>query len=162
MSPRFSLSHYIEQAMAIAVYDKLKNHSFSGRIPDCTGVVAFASSLKECEDELRSTLEDWILVGLKMGHALPIISGIDLNNIPSHEPKGSTKIKEKKPLNGIEIKHRIVDAHVTQKQIVKYLHERGWVNLHESKLSRILNGKRRMPEKLEPALLNSIEKLRML
>ncbi|MBW4579271.1 MAG: hypothetical protein KME42_06825 [Tildeniella nuda ZEHNDER 1965/U140] len=29
--------------------------------------------------ELRSTLEDWIVVGLKLGHPLPILNGIDLN-----------------------------------------------------------------------------------
>ncbi|WP_442946444.1 MULTISPECIES: hypothetical protein [Nostoc cyanobionts] len=25
------------------------------------------------EDELRSMLEDWILLGLKLGHSLPVI-----------------------------------------------------------------------------------------
>ena len=41
----------------------------------------FAASLRECEDELRSTLEDWILVGLKFGHKLPVLAGIDLNKV---------------------------------------------------------------------------------
>lgn len=41
--------------------------------------------LRECERELRSTLEDWLLIGLKLGHPLPIINGIDLNQAPSHE-----------------------------------------------------------------------------
>jgi len=52
----------------------------------CKGVIAFAPTLRECEDELRSTLEDWILVGLKLGHPLPLISGIDLNKEPRREP----------------------------------------------------------------------------
>jgi hypothetical protein len=34
---------------------------------------------------LRSTLEDWVLVGLKLGHMLPIIAGYDLNQEPRHE-----------------------------------------------------------------------------
>ena len=38
------------------------------------------------EDELRSTLEDWILVGLKLGHPLPVIAEIDLNREPTYEP----------------------------------------------------------------------------
>jgi predicted RNase H-like HicB family nuclease len=59
--------------MMQAVYDKLEDGSFSGRIPSCKGVVAFGATLRECEDELRSTLEDWILVGLKLKHPLPII-----------------------------------------------------------------------------------------
>jgi predicted RNase H-like HicB family nuclease len=54
----------MDQAMAEAVYDKLEDGTFTGRIPSCKGVVAFGGTLRECEDELRSTLEDWILVGL--------------------------------------------------------------------------------------------------
>jgi hypothetical protein len=42
--------------------------------------------LRKCEDELRSTLEDWILIGLKLGHPLPVIEGIDLNKEPIREP----------------------------------------------------------------------------
>jgi predicted RNase H-like HicB family nuclease len=80
------LSDYLEQAMAQAMYDKLDDGTFSGRVPACKGVVAFASTLRQCEDELRSVLEDWILVGLKLGHALPVISGIDLNKEPTREP----------------------------------------------------------------------------
>jgi len=89
MEIRFVLSDYMEQAMARAVYDKLEDGSFAGRIPDCKGVVAFGSTLRECEEELRSILEDWILVGLKLGHPLPVIAGIDLNKEPSYEPVGT-------------------------------------------------------------------------
>jgi hypothetical protein len=28
---------------------------------------------------LRSTLEDWLLLGLQLGHKLPVIDGINLN-----------------------------------------------------------------------------------
>ncbi|NJM73739.1 MAG: type II toxin-antitoxin system HicB family antitoxin [Scytonema sp. RU_4_4] len=76
------LSDYVEQATAQAVYDKLEDGTFSGRIPACKGVIAFGPSLRECEDELRSTLEDWILLGLKLGHSLPVINNIDLNKEP--------------------------------------------------------------------------------
>jgi len=31
-------------------------------------------------------LEDWILVGIKLGHPLPVIAGLDLNNEPMREP----------------------------------------------------------------------------
>jgi predicted RNase H-like HicB family nuclease len=76
----------MDQAMADAVYDKLEDGTFAGRIPTCKGVVAFGGTLRECEDELRSTLEDWILVGLKLGHSLPVIGGVDLNKEPTREP----------------------------------------------------------------------------
>ena len=86
MAIRYILSEYVDQAMAQAVYDKLDDGTFAGRIPSCKGVVAFGGTLRECEDELRSTLEDWILVGLKLGHSLPVIGGVDLNKEPTREP----------------------------------------------------------------------------
>ncbi len=75
----YILTAYIEAAMKNAVYDKLEDNSFSGKLPDCKGVIAFANTLSNCEQELRSTLEDWILVGLKLGHTLPVIDDFNLN-----------------------------------------------------------------------------------
>lgn len=86
MAVRYILSEYMSRAMEQAVYDKLDDGTFTGRIPSCKGVVAFGATLRECEDELRSTLEDWILVGLKLSHPLPVIGGVDLNKDPVREP----------------------------------------------------------------------------
>lgn len=72
MTGQYILSDYLDRALAQAEYDKLEDGTFFGRIPACKGVVAFAHTLRECEDELRSVLEDWVLVGLKLGHDLPI------------------------------------------------------------------------------------------
>jgi predicted RNase H-like HicB family nuclease len=85
MTKNYILSEYIEQAMEQAEYDKLEEDSFSGRIPSCKGVIAFGPTLRICQDELRSVLEDWILVGLKLGHSLPVIAGNDLNREPIRE-----------------------------------------------------------------------------
>ena len=71
--------------MGQGVYDKLPEGTFVGRIPPCIGVIAFGDTLRECEEELRSALEDWLLVGLKLGHKLPVIGGIDLNTVPENE-----------------------------------------------------------------------------
>ena len=81
----YILSEYIEQTMEQAEYDKLEENSFSGRIPSCKGVIAFGPTLRICQEELRSVLEDWILVGLKLSHSLPVIAGIDLNREPIRE-----------------------------------------------------------------------------
>ncbi len=86
MAIRFILTDYVNQALAHAIYDKLEDGTFAGRIPLCKGVVAFGTTLHQCEDELHSTLEDWLLVGLKLGHPLPVIAGIDLNKEPQREP----------------------------------------------------------------------------
>jgi predicted RNase H-like HicB family nuclease len=86
MGSRYVLSDYVRQAMAQAAFDKLEDGTFSGRIPSCQGIIAFGSSLRECESELQSTLEDWILLGLRLGHRLPVLGGIDLNKEPAREP----------------------------------------------------------------------------
>jgi predicted RNase H-like HicB family nuclease len=77
----FPLSAYIEAALELARYDKLADGTFAGEIPRLKGVAAFGGTLRECENELRSVLEDWILVGLKLGHKLPVLAGIDLNKV---------------------------------------------------------------------------------
>ena len=84
MSGNYILSDYVELAMEQAEYDKLEDETFAGRIPSCKGVVAFAKTLRECESELRSTLEDWVLVGLKLGHELPVLANLDLNRAPAY------------------------------------------------------------------------------
>lgn len=86
MAVRYILTDYVSQALAQAVYDKLEDGTFAGRIPLCVGVVAFGITLQQCEAELHSTLEDWILVGLKLGHSLPVIGDINLNKEPQREP----------------------------------------------------------------------------
>ena len=86
MAVQYILSDYLEQAMAEAIYDKFEDQTFVGKIPICQGVIAFGSTLKQCQQELRSTLEDWTLLGIKLGHPLPIINNIDLNQEPQLEP----------------------------------------------------------------------------
>ena len=89
MASQYILSEYVAQALAQATYDKLEDGTFAGKIPPCQGVLAFGMTLRACEEELRSTLEDWILVGLKMGHRLPVIGNLDLNKEPAREPVDS-------------------------------------------------------------------------
>ncbi len=73
------LTSYIEAAMAKADYEKLEDGTYGGEIPGLEGVIAFGPTLRQCEEELRSTLEDWILLGFHLGHTLPVIADIDLN-----------------------------------------------------------------------------------
>ena len=86
MAGKFILTDYMTHALAQASYDKLEDGTFAGRIAPCKGVVAFGATLQECLDELRSALEAWVLIGLKLGHRLPVMAGIDLNREPVREP----------------------------------------------------------------------------
>ena len=79
MEYKFVLTAYIEQAMTQAVYEELEDGTFGATIPPCWGVIAFGNTLPECKEELQSVLEEWIVVGLKLGHKLPTVSGINLN-----------------------------------------------------------------------------------
>jgi predicted RNase H-like HicB family nuclease len=83
--PIFILTGYIQCALAGAQYDKLEDSSYCGTIPGCKGVIAFGKTLRECEQILQSVLEEWVLLGLKMGHPLPILAEYDLNQETSCE-----------------------------------------------------------------------------
>ena len=80
------LSDYVESAMSSATFDKLDDGTFAGKIPPCQGVVAFGASLVECQRLLQSTLEDWLLLGLRLGHAMPVLAGLSLNGGLEDEP----------------------------------------------------------------------------
>jgi len=73
------LIEYINMAMSKAVYEKLEDRSYSGRIPQTPGVIAFGETLYQCQEELRSVLEGWLIVKLRHGDRLPVMGGINLN-----------------------------------------------------------------------------------
>jgi len=80
------LIEYINNAMSKAVYDKLEDGSFSGKIPQCPGVIALGETLYQCEQELKSSLEGWLIVKIRYGDKLPVIEKINLNErMPSFQ-----------------------------------------------------------------------------
>jgi hypothetical protein len=89
MSQQFVLTDYIAAGMSRASVKRLDDGLFAGRIAGCLGVLAYADTPELCIEELRSTFEDWILLGLKFGDPLPILDGIDLNEEPVLEPVDS-------------------------------------------------------------------------
>jgi len=81
------LTEYMEHAMRKAHYELMENGRFSATIPKCNGLWAEGKTLEVCREELRSTLEDWLLLGLQLGRHLPVINGINLNRTnrkPAH------------------------------------------------------------------------------
>jgi predicted RNase H-like HicB family nuclease len=73
------LSDYIHAAMGQARYEVMENGRYYGSIKSCRGCWAEAQTLEKCRHELQGVLEDWLLLGLQMGHRLPVINGINLN-----------------------------------------------------------------------------------
>ena len=90
------LLEYINKAMSKAKYEKLGDGSYSGKIPKCEGTIAFGETLYECQNELRSVLEGWLIVKIRHGDSIPVIEEVDLN-------KGIPVLKE-------TVKHGQVDT----------------------------------------------------
>lgn len=73
------LTAYINAALRNARYEILPDgEGYAGRIEGLEGVWSQAGTLEACRDELREVLEEWIVLGLRMGHALPVIDGMTL------------------------------------------------------------------------------------
>ncbi|MEA3421978.1 MAG: type II toxin-antitoxin system HicB family antitoxin [Acidobacteriota bacterium] len=73
------LLEYINKAMSKAEYEKLEDRSYSGKISECEGTIAFGQTLYQCQNELRSVLEGWLIVKIRYGDPLPVIEGVDLS-----------------------------------------------------------------------------------
>jgi len=87
VSKRYVLSEYVDLAMGQAHYDSLRTIPFRPH-PSCPGYSP-SPDAEDVKRSYRSTLEDWVLVGLKLRHHLPIIGNIDLNKEPAREPVDS-------------------------------------------------------------------------
>jgi predicted RNase H-like HicB family nuclease len=73
------ITKYLREAMCRARYKILEDGTYYGWIEELPGVWSSAGSLEECREELGSVVEDWLLLGLRLGHKIPSLGGIDLN-----------------------------------------------------------------------------------
>lgn len=73
------LTDYINAAMKQAKYEILEDGTYYGDIPPCPGVWFGADNLNDCQKGLQEVLEDWIILGFRMGDEIPVIDGIDMN-----------------------------------------------------------------------------------
>jgi predicted RNase H-like HicB family nuclease len=72
------LISYIRNAMKLAKYEILEDGQYYGEIEGFQGVWSQAADLETCREELQSALEDWLVLGLRMGPKLPVVAGIQL------------------------------------------------------------------------------------
>ena len=85
------LTAYIKAALLKAHYEALQGgEGYFGTIEGLQGVWAQAGTLEACREELQEVLEEWILLGLKMGHPLPAIGRVHTNGgcSPGQHPAG--------------------------------------------------------------------------
>ena len=73
------LTKYIQAAMRRAKYEFLDEDGlFYGEIPGFQGVWGDGKTLEECREVLQEVLEEWLVLGLQLGHPLPVVDGIEL------------------------------------------------------------------------------------
>jgi hypothetical protein len=74
------ITDYIREAMASALYEHIVEEdgsdSIFGSIPTLPGIWCSEPTYPDCQRELQSTLEDRLLLGLRLGHSLPIVGNI--------------------------------------------------------------------------------------
>jgi predicted RNase H-like HicB family nuclease len=84
------LSKYLDEAMKRAEYEITEESMFWGHIPGFQGVWAHESTLEAYRIELRSVLEDWILLKLWDNDSdIPVLG--KLNLVPGKKPLKRTK-----------------------------------------------------------------------
>jgi len=57
----------------------MSDGGYVGRVDGLPGVIAFGDTANGCEAELYSVVEDWARIGVRLGHQVPVIGGVDLN-----------------------------------------------------------------------------------
>ena len=73
------LTEYISAALHKAHYELLSEDKlYYGEIPGFEGVYATAENLEDCREELRSVLEDWLLLSIYKNLPIPVIDNISL------------------------------------------------------------------------------------
>ena len=64
------IRQYVDEALKMARYDKLDGGTFYGEVPRLRGVMATASTLERCREQLAEVIEEWILI--RVAKRLPI------------------------------------------------------------------------------------------
>lgn len=69
------ISRYVDKALRRARYLRLEDGSISATVPGLRGVIATAPNLEVCRDQLAEVIEEWVLVRVARGLAVPMIAG---------------------------------------------------------------------------------------
>jgi len=67
---------YCQKALERAEYKKLADGTWFAEIPGFQGVWANSKTVEECRKELITVLEEWIILKLRDGDAIPEVDGL--------------------------------------------------------------------------------------
>lgn len=80
------IREYIETALKHARYELIDDEEpFYSEVPELQGVWATGRSLEECRQNLAEVIDDWILVRLSHGLAIPSLDEVQIT--PPREVK---------------------------------------------------------------------------
>lgn len=74
-SLRCVISRYVENALRGARYRMLEDGTFCATVPGLRGVIANARTLEACREQLAEVVEEWVLVRVARGLAVPAMGG---------------------------------------------------------------------------------------
>jgi predicted RNase H-like HicB family nuclease len=67
---------YIEAALSCARYELIEDEEpYYGEVPELKGVWATGKTLEECRNNLKETIEGWLIVRLRKNLPIPPICG---------------------------------------------------------------------------------------
>jgi predicted RNase H-like HicB family nuclease len=69
------ISRFVEQALRRAQYQPVDS-GYCATVPALRGVVALGRTLEDCRAELAEVVEEWILVRVARGLAIPKLGGV--------------------------------------------------------------------------------------
>ncbi len=75
------LVQYCTEALKRAAYRQLEDGSWFAEIEGFAGVWANADTVEATREELFEVLQEWLLLKLRDGDSLPVVSGIGLNSL---------------------------------------------------------------------------------
>ncbi|MGE5154068.1 MAG: type II toxin-antitoxin system HicB family antitoxin [Bdellovibrio bacteriovorus] len=77
------LTEYIEEALRRARYELVEDPEapFYGEVPGLPGVWASGATLEACRQELKETVEGWILLSVKRSLPIPKLGDVGITEI---------------------------------------------------------------------------------
>ena len=72
------ITRYVSCALDRAQYRLLEDGSFAATVRGLRGVIATGATLEACRSDLTEVIEEWVLVRVARGLAVPALDGVTI------------------------------------------------------------------------------------
>lgn len=72
------IRNYLDEAVRRARYSNLEDGSYCAEVPGLRGVIATGDSLEACRTTLQEVVEEWVLVRVSRGLAVPALGRVKI------------------------------------------------------------------------------------